>query len=260
MNNKLLVVDIGNTHITLGIFQGNKITAHWRISSVTTRTIDESWIMVKMLCQSENVDIKRITGCAISSVVPDQTFVFSAMVENELNVPVVVVDSNLDTGIEILYHDPTSVGADRICNAVAGYEKFGGPLIIVDFGTATTFDIVSGHAEYLGGIIAPGVETSSLVLHKFAARLPKVELKFPEKIIGTTTESSMQAGIMYGTVELVNGLIQRISKELGNENEIIATGGIAKIMSPKLAVTPKFEPHLTLEGLQIIFNRTCNLK
>ncbi len=256
----LLVTDIGNTHITLGVFSGNKLLAHWRISSGVTRTVDESWIMVKMLCQSENIQLSDITGSAISSVVPDQTPVYEHIFGDELNIPTVVVSSCLDTGIKILYDDPKSVGADRICNAVAGFKKYGGPLIIVDYGTATTFDVVSDKGEYLGGIIAPGVESSSFILHQNAAKLPKVELKFPNDIIGKNTESSMQAGIMFGTVELVNGIVRRVIHKLGKNAEIIATGGIAKLIFKEMDKSPKFEPFLTLDGLRLIYNMVMKNK
>lgn len=250
----LLVADIGNTQISLGIYSGKELIARWRLSGSVSRTADESLITIKMLCQLENLKIEDIKGCAISSVVPDQTPIYTSMVENELNIPCVVVNAGLKTGIKILYNDPDSVGADRICNAVAGFQKFGGPLIVIDFGTATTFDVVSENSEYLGGVIAPGVESSSVVLHQFAARLPKVELTFPADVIGKTTEASMQSGIMFGTVELVNGMIRRLNQELGKKAELVATGGIAKTMYEKLEGTVNFEPHLTLEGLRLIYD------
>ncbi|MCG8606489.1 type III pantothenate kinase [bacterium] len=252
----LLVVDIGNTHITLGVFDKEKLTVDWRLTSAVSRTADECLIMIKMLCQLENLEVDAITGCAISSVVPDQTPVFTAMVRDELQIPCVMVNADLQTGIKILYDDPYSVGADRICNAVAGFHKYGGPLVIIDFGTATTFDIVSKKGEYLGGVIAPGIESSSFVLHQHAARLPKIELSFPKSVIGKTTEASMQAGIMYGTVELVNGIIRRINQELEQRAKLIATGGIAIAVFEKLQDVPQFEPHLILEGLRLIYDIT----
>lgn len=251
----ILVIDIGNTHVTIGVYLNKKLLAHWRISSGITRTEDECWIILLMLSQSDNLELNHISGCVISSVVPNLTPVYVAMSENKLSVPTVVVDSTIDVGLKILYHDPQSVGADRICNAVAGFNKYGGPLIIVDFGTATTFDIVSENAEYMGGIIAAGIESSSYVLHRYAARLPKVELKFPENLIGKTTEASMQAGIMYGTIEMVNGLVRRLLDELGKEANIIATGGMAAQLVDKLIISPKHEPYLTLEGLRLIYEK-----
>ena len=251
----LLVTDIGNTHVTIGVYSNQKLLAHWRISSGITRTADECWIILRMLSQSHNLELEDISDCVISSVVPNLTSVYVAMSEKKLCVPTVVVDADIDTGLKILYHDPQSVGADRICNAVAGFNKYGGLLIIVDFGTATTFDIVSKNAEYLGGIISAGVESSSYVLHHYAARLPKVELKFPKNLIGKTTEASMQSGIMYGTVEMVNGLVRRLMDELGKEATVIATGGMAIQIVDKLNPSAKLEPYLTLEGLRIIYER-----
>ncbi|MFQ5822914.1 MAG: type III pantothenate kinase [bacterium] len=254
----LLAIDIGNTLITIGVYSKDKLLGHWRFSSGVNRTKDECWIMVNMLCQSQELELTAISACAISSVVPDQTPIYVAMAENQLGVPTVVVDSDIDSGLKILYHDPHSVGADRICNSVAGFQKYGGPLIIIDFGTATTFDIVSENAEYLGGIIAPGVESSSYALYQYAARLPKIELKFPKHLIAKTTETSMQAGIMFGTVEMVNGLVRRLTEELGKKAEIIITGGIAEQIFAKLQISAKLEPFLTLEGLWIIYKRVMN--
>ncbi|MFQ6115048.1 MAG: type III pantothenate kinase [bacterium] len=254
----LLVTDIGNTHITIGIYSKDELVGHWRFTSGVSRTEDECWIMVNMLCQSQKLEISQMTGCAISSVVPDQTPIYVAMAEKQMGVSTVVVNSDTDSGLKILYHDPSSVGADRICNSVAGFNKYGGPLIIIDFGTATTFDIVSENAEYLGGIIAPGVESSSYALYRYAARLPKVELKFPADLIAKTTETSMQAGIMYGIVEMVTGLVRRLTDELGKEAQIIATGGIAEQMFHKIQIPAKLEPFLTLEGLRIIYERVMN--
>lgn len=249
----LLVLDIGNTHVTVGTFRDGKLLGHWRLSSGSVRTEDEIWIMLRMLCESMQTEISSFQGCAISSVVPDLTPVYSMLAEERLGVPTVVVSAELDLELRILYRDPQSVGADRICNAVAGYAKYGGPLIIVDFGTATTFDVVSENQEYLGGVIAPGVESSSYVLHRYAARLPKVELKFPDRVIGTSTEMSMQAGIMYGSVDLVRGLVQRIFDELGRPGTIITTGGIAGRIFDRLELSAHLEPFLTLEGLRLIF-------
>ncbi|MFQ5705900.1 MAG: type III pantothenate kinase [bacterium] len=251
----LLATDIGNTHVTIGVYSKERLLAHWRLSSDTVRTEDESWIMLTMLCHSAGLDPARLTGCVVSSVVPDLTHIYATMAKSNLAIPCVVIDANLDTGLRILYKDPMSVGADRICNAVAGHHKYAGPLIIVDFGTATTFDVVSEEAEYLGGVICPGVESSSYILHRYAARLPKVELRFPKKLVARTTESSMQAGIMYGTVEMVNGLVRRLLRELGRQATIIATGGIADQLIEKLDMAPKLEPLLTLEGMRLIYER-----
>jgi len=251
----LLTVDVGNTQIAVGLFIDQEIKTHWRFSSTPMRTEDESWILVKTLCEGEGFKVSEIEGVAISSVVPNVTQVFERLAQKYISTTAVVVDATLNTGIKVFYDNPSAVGPDRICNAVAGFHYFGGPLIVVDFGTATTFDIISKNAEYLGGIIAPGIETSASTLHHRAARLPKVELRFPEKLIGTNTESSIQSGLMYGTVEIVDGLVRRIWQEIGEAAQVIATGGLATTIIKKLNTVNHVEPFLTLKGLQLIYER-----
>jgi type III pantothenate kinase len=254
-NEMILVADIGNTNVTFGLFRGSKLAAHWRLSSGVARTEDEIWILIKMLCESEGFAIRRIRGFCLGSVVPNLTPLFLRVAETRLRVPAVNVAADLDTGIKILYENPHTVGADRICNAVAGFARFGGPLIVVDFGTATTFDVISAAGEYLGGIIAPGLETSASVLHRAAAKLPKVELRFPEELIGRTSESSIQSGLMYGGVEMIDGLNRRFRKLLGDNTRIVATGGLASVLMPELSTVESIEPILTLEGLRLIYQR-----
>ena len=254
----LLTVDIGNTQIAIGLFEDREIKAHWRFSSSSMRTEDECWILVKSLCEGEGIKVSDIKGVVISSVVPNVTPVYEKLAQKYFLTTAMVVDASLDTGIQILYDNPMAVGPDRICNAVAGYHQFGGPLIIVDFGTATTFDVISKDAEYLGGIIAPGIESTASTLHHRAARLPKVELRFPDKLIGTNTESSIQSGLMYGAVEIVDGLVRRIWGEIGETAQVIATGGLAKTIVHKLSTVKHVEPFLTLVGLQLIYERVKN--
>ena len=251
----ILVADIGNTNITIGLLHKRDLKANWRLNSRIMRTEDEIWILLKMLLESEGFSWAQVDGFALGSVVPSLTPVFERVVKNRLHVPFVNVTSGLQMGIKILYANPQQVGADRICNAVAGFERFGGPLVIVDLGTATTFDCVSGQAEYLGGIIAPGPETTATILHQAAARLPKVELQFPPSLIGRTTETSIQSGLMFGGVEIVEGLNRRLKQEMGENTRIIATGGLASILMPHLKTVERMEPNLTLEGLGLIFER-----
>jgi type III pantothenate kinase len=251
----LLAIDIGNTEVSLGLFYHNELKAHWRLSSGITRTEDESWILIKMFSDNAGIDVKKITGVAISSVVPDLTPVYETLSQERLQCPQVVVSADLDLGLKILYDDPNSVGADRLCDAVAGFAKYGGPLLIIDFGTATTFNVISESGDYLGGVIAPGVASSANTLYRYAARLPKIELRFPERLIGTTTETSLQAGVMYGSVEMARGLIGGIEKELGAKPKILCTGGLAKPMMSRLGPEVIHEPFLTLEGLRQIFER-----
>jgi|Deesub1362B_J571_1020462.scaffolds.fasta_scaffold04330_5 type III pantothenate kinase len=261
MDDLLLVVDIGNTNTVLGIYRDGNLIIHWRLSTSITRTEDESWIVVKMLCESAAIPAEHITGVIISSVVPNATRIFQRMIENYLYFRPVVVSADLDLGIKIDYEDPRAVGADRLCNAVAGFEKYGGPLIIVDFGTATTFDVVSEQGDYLGGVIAPGIETSAADLWRRAARLFRVELKFPDQILGKNTETSMQAGIMFGTVEMVDGLVRRLRDSLKYEKcRVIATGGLANTIVEKSQTIDKVDPYLTLDGLRIIYERLRKLE
>jgi len=249
----LIAIDIGNTNVVIGIFQNNELLAHWRLSSQNARTRDECWILLNSLFSLNSIKTKQIHGGIISSVVPNLTSMFVQVLEDYFQIQPIIVSSDLNIDLKILYEDPRAVGADRICNAVAGFHLFGGPLIILDFGTATTFDVVSENNEYLGGIIAPGIELTASILHQRAARLPKVELNFPEFVIGKTTESSIQSGLMFGTVELINGLINRIEHELTAKVKTVATGGLAKIVAPYTNRIEHVEPFLTLDGLRLIF-------
>jgi type III pantothenate kinase len=251
----LLVADIGNTNITFGLYEQQALRAQWRLSSGVARTDDEIWILIKMLLESEGFFLNQLTGCALSSVVPTLTPVFERVGAKRLKLPSVNVTADLDTGVKILYDNPHQVGADRICNAVAGFTQFGGPLVVVDFGTATTFDIITANAEYLGGIIAPGPETTAEILHRAAAKLPKVALHFPPELIGRNTETSIQSGLMFGGVEMVEGLNRRLKEQLGPATKIIATGGLATVLMPYLKTVERVEPYLTLDGLRLIFER-----
>ena len=249
----LIAIDIGNTNVVIGIYRDRELVAHWRMSSKAARTQDEYWILLSSLLKSDSIEIKQIQGGIVSSVVPNLTSTLIMMLEDYLHLNPIVVSSELKLDLKILYEDPRAVGADRICNAVAGFHFFGGPLVILDFGTATTFDIISAKNEYLGGIIAPGIELTAAVLHQRAARLPKVELHFPQSVIGTTTESSIQSGLMFGTVELIDGLVTRIEGQLGTSVKTIATGGLAKVVAPHTTKINRVEPLLTLDGLRLIY-------
>jgi len=251
----LIAIDIGNTNAVIGIFRDGKLLAHWRLSSLMSRTGDECWILLSSLLKSSSIEIDAIQGGIISSVVPNLTTTFSFMLDHYFHLNPTIVSSDLPIDLKIRYEDPRAVGADRICNAIAGFHLLGGPLVILDFGTATTFDVVSENNEYLGGIIAPGIELTASVLHQRAARLPKVELTFPGSVIGTTTESSIQSGLMFGTVELINGLINRIEQELGGPVRTVATGGLAQVVAPHTDKIKRIEPFLTLEGLRLIFDQ-----
>ena len=255
----LLAIDIGNTHTVFGVFNKSKLTAEWRVTSSHPGTEDEVGAQLMAFLQQFKVTSRKIDGVCISSVVPNLTDTYVTMSEKYFGHHPIVVSASLDLGIRILYDDPSQVGADRLCNAIAGFSKYRGPLIIIDFGTATTFDIVAGNGDYLGGVIAPGIETAATDLHRRAAKLPKVELHFPKSIVATDTVSSMQAGIMYGAVDSMEGIVGRLQKEIRRrENrpaKVIATGGFSKLMSQHSAIIEACEPSLVLDGVRMIYER-----
>ncbi len=249
----LLAIDIGNTQIAAGLFKDDNLVAHWRLASSINRTEDETWITMKAIADSLGYDIMKSTGVSISSVVPTMTATFDKLSKKYLNLDPLIISHQTLHNIVLDYENPVNVGADRICNAEAGYEKYKAALIIVDLGTATTFDVIDSKGTYLGGVIAPGIESSSSILHEKAARLPKVELDFPASVIGRSTEASMQSGIMYGAVEMVKGFISRINQELGHSHILLITGGLGKFIMNKLDDEYILEPFLTLEGLKILY-------
>jgi len=252
----LLAFDIGNTNIDVGVFNKSVLLQHWRIDSQTNKTLDEWYVLLYVLFTSAKLSLKEITGVAVSSVVPGITDSICKFTKKTFSIESFLITSNSDLGITIRYNEPTAVGADRLCNAVAGVALFEGPLIIIDFGTATTYDIVSAHREYLGGIIAPGLETATRILHQCAAKLPSVELSFPNSVVGTNTEQSIQAGILYGAVASVEGLVKRINEELGYKSTVIGTGGLALLIGERTTVINHYIPELTLIGIEKIYHRT----
>jgi type III pantothenate kinase len=256
----ILAVDIGNTHTVFGIYDKKKLLGDWRVTSFVTRTEDEFGALVKNFCEEAGIPLKKISSIGISSVVPNLTDAMQRMSRKYFKVDPVVISSSLALGIKILYDDPASVGADRLCNAVAGYAKHKGPLVIVDFGTATTFDVISKEGEYLGGIIAPGIETSSGELHRRAAKLPKIDIHFPKTVIGRNTVSSMQSGILYGALDSMETMIRRISKEIDDYPTVIATGGFSELMMKHSKIINKHEPTLVLDGIRIIVERMMGKK
>ncbi len=251
----LLAIDIGNTHTVIGAFEQDRLVADWRMASATNRTADENWLTVKSFCADAGIDPASITGVGISSVVPDLTFVYKALARKHFHVEPLSVTGELPLGIKIAYSDPSMVGADRICNAVAGFGRYGGPLIIIDFGTATTYDVVSSTGDYLGGVITLGLESMASELHRRAAKLPRVELRFPRKVIGNDTATSMQSGLMLGTVDAVEGMVRRIREEIGAPARVIATGGLSAIIARHTKVIEACEPSLVLDGIRMIVER-----
>ncbi|MGD0337954.1 MAG: type III pantothenate kinase [Bacteroidota bacterium] len=251
----LLAIDIGNTHTVIGVFERDRLIGDWRITSDTARTEDEIGIFVKSFCKNSSIDPELIVRSGISSVVPNLTPIYQKMTKKYFDIEPTIISPALNLGITILYEDPSAVGTDRLCNAVAGYTQYGGPLIIIDFGTATTYDVVSEQGEYLGGVIAPGVETSSAELHRRAAKLPKIDTVFPEKAIGRTTITSMQSGILFGAVDSVEGMVKRIGAELGKKPTVIGTGGLSAMISLQTTVIDFVVPSLVLDGVRIIVDR-----
>lgn len=251
----LLCIDVGNTHTVFGVYHGSRLYRDYRVASEMARTEDEIGIVIISLLRNDGIDPKRIVSVGISSVVPNLTEILKRMSAKYFNSEPMIVNASLNLGIKIGYEDPFAVGSDRICNAVAGFEKYGGPLIIIDFGTATTFDVISEEGVYLGGAIAPGLETAANDLQKRAAKLPKIELKFPANIIGKNTVASMQSGIMFGAVESMEGMVRRIKNEVGESAKVIATGGYAGILASASGVINAVEPSLVLEGVRIIYDR-----
>ncbi|MBN2317528.1 MAG: type III pantothenate kinase [Acidobacteria bacterium] len=250
----LLAVDIGNTGITLGIFDGDDLGSCWRLASDSDRTVDEYGILLSQLLERGNKPLDRVDNIAIASVVPPITGIFDRACRDYLGVEPLVVDAGVRTGIRIRYEDPKQVGADRIVQTAAVLKLFKGPACIVDFGTATIFDAVSADGEYLGGAIAPGIRISSDALFQRAAKLPRVEILRPPSAIGRNTAHSLQSGLLFGYVGLVDGMVQRFRKELGPEMKTVGTGALIELIARETQSIDIIEPWLALQGLRIIYD------
>lgn len=252
----ILVCDVGNTNIVLGVFQGEKLLKDWRISTDKNKSSDEYGLIIDQLFKYNGLKIEDVEGVIISSVVPNLMYSLQAMSIKYLNKEPLIVGPGIKTGVNIKYDNPKEVGADRIVNAVAAYEKYGGPIIIVDFGTATTFCAISKDGEYEGGTIAPGIIISSEALFQRTAKLPKVELIKPEKVISKNTVRGLQSGIIYGYVGLVDYLVRRMLEEMNGEvKDVIATGGLSTLIASESETITKIDKLLTLEGLRIIYEK-----
>jgi type III pantothenate kinase len=251
----LLVVDVGNTNTVLGLFDGDQLVHDWRIRTVVDHTVDEYGMLIYNLYKTSRISSRKIQDIIISCVVPPMLNILEPLCQKYFNLKPLIVGPGVKTGMPIFYDNPQEVGADRIVNAVAGYEKYKKDLIIVDFGTATTFDYVSEKGEYMGGCISPGIMISSDALFERAAKLPRVELSKPKSIVAKDTVSSMQAGIMYGYAGLVDGICDRIKAEVKSNPLVVATGGLAKIVAPETKSIDVVDEMLTLEGLRIIYLR-----
>ncbi|MBA3539460.1 MAG: type III pantothenate kinase [Deltaproteobacteria bacterium] len=264
----LLAVDVGNTNTVLGVFRNDELVAHWRIQTVAGRTSDEYAVLLKTLLELEGLPgaqggpdakaaggIETITAGIISSVVPPAVFGLQQFFKRHVGGPALVVGPGIKTGMPILYENPREVGADRIVNAVAAFEDFKSGCIVVDFGTATTWDVVNPKGEYLGGVIAPGIQISAEALYEHAAKLPRVELARPGKVVARNTIASMQAGLVYGYAGMVDALVNRIRAEVDFPARCIATGGLAALIATETKTIEATDELLTLKGLRILFHR-----
>jgi type III pantothenate kinase len=251
----LLVIDVGNTNIVYGLFEGTELVRQFRVETGRGRTADEYAVVLRQLLSMVGIPPERVDGAILASVVPALTEPMVDLVRRAFGREALVVGPGIKTGMSILYENPREVGADRIVNAVAAYEKVKGGVIVVDFGTATTFDCVTPKGEYLGGVIAPGIEISADALFQRAAKLPRVEIAKPPRVVGRNTVHSMQSGIVFGYVGLVDGMIARLHEELGYSTGVIATGGLARVIAPLSKTIQEADDVLTLVGLRILHER-----
>jgi len=250
----LLAIDIGNTEITLGVFEGEELRATWHLATHFHRVADEYAALLMKLLEHRSLKLSDISEIALCCVVPPLLSPFMDMCRRYFNVTPLVVGAGVKTGVRIRMENPREVGADRIVNAAAAHRLYGGPVIITDFGTATTFDVVSKDGDYLGGVIAPGIGTAAEALYTRAAMLPRVELAHPRHVIGTSTTTAMQSGIIYGYIGLVEGIVSRIQKELGEKTTVVATGGYTELIANETSIINTVNPDITLIGLRLIYH------
>ncbi|MBQ4259247.1 MAG: type III pantothenate kinase [Lachnospiraceae bacterium] len=254
----ILVVDVGNTNMTLGVYEGKELMATFRITTKTVRTSDEYGVLITQMLQNKGIVATELEGSIVSSVVPDVMHALVGALVRYTDTKPMQVGPGVKTGIRIITEDPRAIGADRIVDAVAAYEKYGGPVLVLDFGTATTYDLITEAGEFAAGITAPGIRISSEALWTQAAKLPNIEIKKPKSILAQETISSMQAGLVYGQIGQTEYIIKQVKAESGIENlKVVATGGLGRLISEETDTIDIYDPSLTLDGLRIIYEKNC---
>ncbi|MGM8213022.1 type III pantothenate kinase [Virgibacillus sp. W0430] len=252
----IFVLDTGNTNTVLGVFEHGELTHEWRIKTDRYKTEDEFGILIKSLFEHRGIELSAIKGIIISSVVPPIMLALEKMCALYFGIqPLIIGKKDVKSSLEMKYPNPDEIGADRIVNAVGAIDKYGAPLIIIDFGTATTYCSINEEGEYCGGIISPGIKISMEAMYQKASKLPKIEIQKPDHVVGTSTVEAMQSGVFYGYVSQVDGIVTRVKKQMGNQPKVIATGGLAALIANEAETVDVVDPHLTLKGLYLIYEK-----